>query len=279
MEAKTRGTVQVASLGVSKTNRALSIRILFVALSFIATVICAWAAAAHYRKSAWGDLWQPIGWLLSMLFLLLAFLPSPCGLATAFRFLTKSKTIFFLFWILFFIVSHLWNFRTTPWNGDALFDESGWDLWYLKSYVIGHPYQPAWFHLVISRETLFHYYVWGFLKLFGFNILSYEAALFCIWLTTFVFTLLLVDLFFRSYIVTSLTALIFNFLPFAFIYTFAGYRYPMAVALAVVSLYFLHLGFRAASSFYLSLGGIAAGLCLASSISGKQISSPRIRSR
>jgi hypothetical protein len=37
--------------------------------------------------------------------------------------------------------------------------------------------------------------VWGFLKLFGFNILAYEAALFVIWLTVFVFTLLLVDLF------------------------------------------------------------------------------------
>jgi len=270
MGAKTRGTMQVASPGVSKTNRAFSIRILFVALSIIATMICAWAAAAHYRKSAWGDLWQPIGWLLSMFFLLCAFLPSARGLATGFKSLIKPNTIFFLFWILFFIVSHLWNFRTAPWNGDALFDESGWDLWYLKSYVIGHPYQPAWFHIVISRETLFHYYVWGFLKLFGFNILSYQAALFVIWLTTFVFALLLVDLFFRSYIVTSVTALAFNFLPFAFIYTFAGYRYPMAVALAVVSLYFLHLGFRTASLFYLSLGGIAAGLCLASSISGKQ---------
>src|SRR5207247_828614 len=54
------------------------------------------------------------------------------------------------------------------------------------------------------------------------------------------------------------------------IYTFAGYRYPMATALAVVSLYFLHVGFRTASPFCLSLGGIAAGLCLASSISGKQ---------
>ena len=43
-----------------------------------------------------------------------------------------------------------------------------------------------------------------------------------------------------------------------------------AVALAVVSLYFLRLGFRTSSRFYLSLGGIAAGLCLASSISGKQ---------
>src|SRR5207302_6522370 len=75
---------------------------------------------------------------------------------------------------------------------------------------------------------------------------------------------------FRSYIVTSLTALIFNFLPFAFIFTFAGYRYPMATALCVVSLYYLHLGFKATSSFYLSLGGITAGLCLASAIPGKQ---------
>ena len=186
-------------------------------LSFIGILICARAGVAHYRNAAWGDPWQPIGWLLSMLFLLLAFSPSPAGLATGFRSLVKPKTAFFLFWILFFIVSHLWNFRTAPWNGDALFDESGWDLWYLKTYVMGHPYQPAWFHLVISRETLFHYYVWGFLKLFGFNILSYQAALFCLWLTTYIFTLLLVDLFFGSYIVTSVTALILNFLPFAFI--------------------------------------------------------------
>jgi DNA-binding beta-propeller fold protein YncE len=239
-------------------------------LSFIAMVICAWAGTAHYRKATWGDPWHPIGWLLSMLFLLAAFLPGREGFATGFKFLIKPKTAFFVFWILFFVVSHLWNFHTAPWNGDALFDESGWDLWYLKTYVIGHPYQPAWFHFPISRETLFHYYVWGFLKLFGFNILAYQTALFCIWLTTFVFTILLVDLLFESYIVTSVAALILNFLPFAFIYTFAGYRYPMATALAVTSLYFLHVGFRTTSAFCLSLGGIAAGLCLASSISGKQ---------
>jgi DNA-binding beta-propeller fold protein YncE len=245
-------------------------RNLLLALSVISLVICIIGAVAHYRKATWGDPWQPIGWLLSMLFLLAAFTASPRDLAGRFKSLANPKAAFFLFWISFFVVSHLWNFRTAPWNGDALFDESGWDLWFLKDSVIGHPYQPAWFHIVISRETLFHYYVWGFLKLFGFNILSYEAALLCLWLTTFLFTLLLVDLFFRSYIVTSVTALVFNFLPFAFIYTFAGYRYPMAVALAVVSLYFLHAGFRNGSPFCLSLGGIAAGLCLASSISGKQ---------
>jgi hypothetical protein len=251
-------------------SRLLTPRILLLGLSFVAMVICVCAGAVHYQKAAWGDPWQPIGWLLSMLFLLLAFLPSPRELPTGLKGLIKPKAVIFLFWILFFVVSHLWNFRTAPWNGDALFDESGWDLWYLKTYVIGHPYQAAWFHSPISRETLFHYYVWGFLKLFGFNILAYQTALFCIWLTTFVFTILLVDLLFESYIVTSVAALIFNFLPFAFIYTFAGYRYPMATALAGTSLYFLHVGFRTASAFCLSLGGIVAGLCLASSISGKQ---------
>jgi len=286
-------------------------RVLLLGLSFVAMAVCALAAAAHYRQSSWGDVWQPIGWLLSMSFLLLAFVPGVRDMAAPLRKLVNPKPALFLFWILFFIVSHLWNFNTAPWNGNSLFDESGWDLWYLKTYVINHPYQPAWFHFPISRETLFHYYVWGFLKLFGFNILAYQVALFIIWLTTFLFTLLLVDLFFDSYGVTSIAALILNFLPFAFIYTFAGYRYPMATAFAVVSLYFLHLGFkthlinaehcshgavrrsgsalpnegdapqgrdcklswtscRTRSCFYLSLGGIAAGLCLASSISGKQ---------
>src|SRR5881394_3834017 len=294
-----------------RKSRLFTPRVLLLGFSFISLVICAWAAAAHYRKLAWGDPWQPIGWLLSMFFLLCAFLPDLRGLATGFKSLVRPKTAFFLFWILFFVVSHLWNFQTAPWKGDGLFDESGNDLGYLKTNVIGHPYQASYFHGVISRETLFHYYVWGFLKLFGFNILSYEAALFVIWLTAFVFALLLVDLFFRSYVVTSITAFVLNFLPFAFIYTFVGYRYPMTVALAVVSLYFLHLGFRthlmntercshgaaqrsgspvpdesnapqgrgyniseaadrSRSCLYVSLGGIAAGLCLASSIPGKQ---------
>src|SRR2546423_8802681 len=217
-------------------SRLFTPRILLLGLSFVSLAICAWAGAAHYRKASWGDPWQPIGWLLSMGFLLVAFLPDPRHLATDFKSLIRPKTAFFLFWILFFVVSHLWNFRTAPWNGDALFDESGWDLWYLKTYIIGHPYQAAWLHGIISRETLFHYYFWGFLRLFGFNILAYEAALFCIWLTTFVFTLLLVDLFFEAYIVTSVTAVLLNFLPFAFFFSVAGSRHSLATAFVVVFL-------------------------------------------
>lgn len=250
-------------------------RILLLSLSFVSVVICALSATAHYAKWAWGNPWQPITWLLSMLLLLLAFLPEPRQIVDRLESLLNPKTAFFVFWILVFTVSHLWKFSTAPWNGNGLFDDSAVDLLFLKSYVIGHPFQPAWFHtypqpFFISRETLFHYYVWGFLRLFGYNILSYEAALFVLWCATFIFTLLLVDLLFRSNIVTSVTALIANFLVLSFIYTFVGYRYPMTVVLCVASLYFLHLGFRTVSCFSLSLGGISAGLCLASSIIGKQ---------
>jgi hypothetical protein len=245
-------------------------RIPLLGLSLVSLVVGACGAVAHYRKSGWGDSAHPIGWLLSMFFLLLAFLPAPREVAARLRSAINLRTAFFAFWVLFFVATHLWNFRTAPWNGNGLFDESGWDLHFLKSQVMGHPFQPAWFHLSISRETLFHYYVWPFLWLFGFNILSYEVALLSIWCASFLFTLLLVDLFFRSNLVTSATALVLNFLPFAFIYTFVGYRYPMATALCVASLYFLHRGYRSASRFYLCLGGITAGLCLASSISGKQ---------
>ncbi len=253
-----------------KEQRVCVSRLVLIGFSFVSLLICAAGGAAHYLKWAWGNPWQPIGWLFAMLFLLLAFSPPPQRIIGSLKSFSTARTGLFLFWAAVFVVSHLWNFGTAPWNGNGLFDESGWDLWFLKSHVIGHPFQAAWFHPPISRETLFHYYVWGFLRLFGFNVLSYEAALFVIWFATFFFTVLLVDLLFRSYVVTSITALIFNFLPFAFIYTFAGYRYPLATALCVASLYFLHLGFRAASSFWLSLGGVSAGLCLASSISGKQ---------
>lgn len=260
-------------LPASPNSAGFPLRSLFLGLSFIATVVCAGAAAAHYRKSAWGNAWQPIGWLLGMLFLFLAFSPQPREIGVRLKSLVKPRTGFFLFWMLFFVVSHLWNFRTAPWNGNGLFDDSAVDLLFLKSYVMGHPFQPAWFHaypLLISRETLFHYYVWGFLHLFGYNILSYEASLFLLWCTVFAFTLLLLDLLFRSYLITSIAALIFNFLVFSFLYTFVGYRYPMTVALCLASLYFLYRGIRSASFFHFSLGGLAAGLCLASSILGKQ---------
>jgi len=89
-------------------------RVLLLGLSFVAMAVCALAAAAHYRQSSWGDVWQPIGWLLSMSFLLLAFVPGVRDMAAPLRKLVNLKPAFFLFWVLFFLVSHLWNFSTAP---------------------------------------------------------------------------------------------------------------------------------------------------------------------
>jgi hypothetical protein len=257
---------------MSKPTDSSRLRLLFLSLSVVSLGLCALGATAHYLKWAPGNPWQLVGWLFSTVFLLLAFLPGPSELGAKLKSVIKPKTAFFVFWILFFVVVHLWNFRTAPWNGDGIFDDAAVDLLYLKTTVTSQPFQAAWFHPYgfIARETLFHYYLWPWLHLFGYNILVNEAALLALWCATFLFTLLLTDLFFESYVVTSVIALVFTFLPFAFIYTFVGYHYEMTPPLCVASLYFLHVGFKTDSSFCLSLGGIAAGLCLASSLLGKQ---------
>jgi hypothetical protein len=51
-------------------SQLLTPRIVLLGLSLVSLAICAVGAAAHYQKAAWGNLWQLIGWLLSMLFLL-----------------------------------------------------------------------------------------------------------------------------------------------------------------------------------------------------------------
>jgi sugar lactone lactonase YvrE len=256
---------------MSKPTDSSRPRLLFLSLSAVSLVLCALGATAHYLKWALGNPWQLVGWLLSMLFLLLAFLPGPSELRANFKSVIKPKTVFFVFWILFFVVAHLWNLRTAPWNGDGIFDDAARDLLYLKTHVTSRPFQAAWFTSDNwAYETLFHYYLCPWLHLFGYNILTNEAASLALWCTTFLFTLLLTDLFFESYVVTSVIALVFTFLPFAFIYSFIAFHYEMAAPLCVVSLYFLHVGFKTDSSSCLALGGIAAGLCLASSLLGQQ---------
>jgi hypothetical protein len=257
---------------MSKPNHSSRLRVLFFSFSLASLVLCALGATAHYLKWVLGNPWQLLGWLFSMLFLLLAFLPGPSELRANFKSVIKPKTAFFVFWILFFVVAHLWNLRTAPWNGDGIFDDAADDLLFLKTHATGRPFQAAWFqpYGLIAHETLFHYYLWPWLHLFGSNILTDEAAILALSCATFLFTLLLADLFFESYVVTSVIALVFTFLPFAFIYSFFAFHYAMAAPLCVASLYFLHVGFKTDSSFCLALGGIVAGLCLASSLLGEQ---------
>lgn len=248
-------------------------RILLLGFSAIALIACALGAVAHYLKWAWGNPWQLVGWLLSMILFLIAFLPEPGQFWVRCKSVIKPKTAFFVFWVTFFVVAHLWDLRTAPWNGDGIFDDAADDLLFLKTHATGRPFQAAWFQFYGGgsvHETLFHYYLWPWLQIFGYNILTDEAAGLALWCTTFLFTLLLADLFFESYVITSVVALVFTFLPFAFLYSFFAFHYEMAVPLCVASLYFLHVGFKTGSYVCLSIGGIAAGLCLASSRLGQQ---------
>src|SRR5262245_63580065 len=107
-----------------KPTASSRLRLLFLTLSVVSLVLCALGATAHYLKWVWGNPWQPAGWLLSMVFLLLAFLPGPGELRAKCKSVIKPKTAFFMFWILFLAVAHVWNLRTAPWNGDGIFDDA-----------------------------------------------------------------------------------------------------------------------------------------------------------
>lgn len=180
---------------------------------------------------------------------------------------------FFGFWMLIFVAAHLWSFHTAPWNGDGVFADSARAVLDLKSRGIGQPFQAAWWFGPPdnwSTPSLYHYYLWPWLSLFGYNLEVVKMAGLALWSATFIFTLLLTDLFFKSRVITSVIALLFTFLPFAFIYTFVGYYYDISVTLCVVSLYFLLIGFRTDCYFCIAIGGISAGLCLWSSVLGQQ---------
>src|SRR6187401_890948 len=68
-------TPKSVSLSPWKSNLSKK-RILF-GLSVVCLLICAGGATAHYLLWSWGNRAHPIGWLLSIVFLLLAFAPPP----------------------------------------------------------------------------------------------------------------------------------------------------------------------------------------------------------
>ena len=116
--------IKAVKLALGK-SQLLTARIVLLALSVISLVICVVGAAPRIIVKRVGETHgsQSAG-CSACSFCLLLFC-KPAGAGGRFKSVVNPKAAFFLFWILFFVVSHLWNFRTAPWNGDALFDESG----------------------------------------------------------------------------------------------------------------------------------------------------------
>lgn len=174
--------------------------------------------------------------------------------------------------LLLYLVTHLWNYPIAPWNANGLFDDAAWDIYFARNHAFNGPFQAAFFDDVglISRETVFHYYITSFFKLFGYNLLVFNASLVVLGFVTVLFTTLTVHRLFRTPVITVVAALILNFLPLHYVHVFVGHRYAIAAPLMMVSLYFLYSGFLDRSSVRLTLSALFAALCLDSAIMGKQ---------
>jgi Dolichyl-phosphate-mannose-protein mannosyltransferase len=239
----------------------------------ISAIGCAIATVLHFNHKYPGNpfLWAP--WLLSIIFLLATYFPEsrePKQWASSLWSQDKLFLPVFGGLALLFVVCHVWNFKTAPWNQNGLFDDAAWDIYFAKNHVFTHePFQVA-YPDGIARESIFHYYITFFFLLFGYNLLTFNVSLLILGMITFLFTALLIHRLFNSYLVTIVSALVFNFLPFHFIQTFIGHRYAMAAPLIMSSLYYLTTGFTDRSPFRIALSAVLAALCLESAIMGKQ---------
>ncbi len=252
---------------------------IFSLLAVLSAFVCIIASVVYYEDSSNYTRLTWIGWVLTMIFLFFAFFP--------FKYLKikiKSvkninfKTIyvglaFFGLLSILFFVSHLWNFSTAPWNKNGLFDDASWDIYFAKSYLLGgKPFQAAVFlpGYSASREIIFHLYIIPFFKVFGFNLMTFNISLLILGFITYFFTTMLIHKLFKSYLITGISAVIFNFLPLHFIHTYVGHRYAIVAPLIMASIYFLYTGFKSKSDFRIAISSIFAGLCFSSAIMGKQ---------
>jgi hypothetical protein len=237
-----------------------NVRRTFFGLFAVSALGCAIATILHFNHKYPGNPFTWAAWILSLIFLLATYFPESHGLKQwALSLWSKDKLFLPVFTGLafLFVVCHIWNFKTAPWNQNGLFDDAAWDIYFAKNHVFTHePFQVAYSD-GIARESIFHYSIIFFFVLFGYNLLTFNVSL-------------LIHRLFNSYLVTIVAALVFNFLPLHFIQTFIGHRYAMAAPLIMSSLYFLTTGFADRSLFRIVLSAVLAALCVESAIMGKQ---------
>lgn len=254
-----------------------------MALAGLSGLICGVSSAFHYTNRFYGNPVCWISWLTGMLFLLAAFWPTavlkppavlkplaPSPQAKSAR--INWKDLFFFGGLSLFVAGlYFVNFKTAPWNQNGLFDDAAWDIYFMKRYIFsGAPFQPAFFDGGISREVIYHYYLYPWFKVLGYNLLVFKIALMVLGLSTILFTSLLIQRITKSYWAAAMAALVFALLPFQYVHTFEGHRYAMAYPLMTASLYFLYTGFKYRAPFRVVISAILAALLMDSAIMGKQ---------
>jgi len=247
-------------------------RVLLI-FSFISISFCWCLSSLHYLKIAYGNNFSWITWIIAVGTFLYSFFPKNISPKKTKCYLKSFDLALAIFLIILYWPTHLWNFSSAPWNINGLFDDAAWDIYFAKNHIFnGTPFQPAFFDTVgyISREVVFHYYISLFFKLFGYNLLIFNISLLILGFITVFITTFIIDRLFKNKLVTILSAIIFNFLPFHYLHIFMGHRYAIAAPLMVLSLYFLYTSFDNKSPFRAGLSALFAALCWNSAIMGKQ---------
>ncbi len=241
------------------------------------SLVCLVASVLHYTHKAYGNHLTWIGWLAGMILLLLAFLPKasslPGRIFGRLKAINKKRTCIYILLIILFFASHLLNFKTAPWNQNGLFDDASWNIFEAKEFIFSsEPFQGAFWRDGSSsaKGVIFHYYITILFMVFGYNTLVFNLAVMLLAFFTYFFTIKLLYRLFNNHFITIISAVILNFLPLQFLFSFVGQRYAMAPPTLMASLYFLYTGFKNKSFMRISLSSVFAGLCFSAAIMGKQ---------
>lgn len=177
-----------------------------------------------------------------------------------------------MFITILYWVTHLWNFSGAPWNQNGLFDDAAWDIYFAKLHAFHGPFQAAFFDTVgnISREVVFHYYIMIFFRLFGYNLLVFNISLLVLGFVTVLFTTLVIQIMFRRWWITVISAIVLNFFPLHYLHIFMGHRYAIVAPLMMASYYFLYTAATRRSFVRAAISGVFAALVTGSAIMGRQ---------
>ncbi|MDX2187962.1 MAG: hypothetical protein SFV32_13590 [Opitutaceae bacterium] len=161
------------------------------------------------------------------------------------------------------------------WNTMGFFDDAAWDIVFAQEHVgvPGVPFQAAFYDEIgaISRETLFHYYVFSFFALFGYDLETFMAAVLSLTALNILFTTLAVQRLVPWKYAGAVAFPVIALFPLLFGQTYMAHRYAVAMPLASGAFYFLLGAFQDKSCSRAALGGIFGGLCMAGAVMGKHV--------
>ena len=289
------------SLGAVRIPALLIIAVDFAVFGLIVMLL-------YYAGKIQSDWLAGYTWIGSLLFLAASFLSPDRTFFRKKSTWANSGILFFAGLTVIYFFLHMYNRSGAPWNSYGLFDDGAWDIFDAQLKCLNSDnFEIIFFDEIgfISRELLFHYYIMGFMKIFGYSMTAFNASLAVLGFITVLFTAMTVRDLTESRVYGFVAGVILMFWPIQFTQTYMGHRYAICGPCVAVSVYFLQKAFRNAKKIaavsavkkgkeeekkeetehvpekaekrekglvglYAALGGIFAGFAMESAIMGKQ---------